>query len=560
MVTKFSLTDIPRDISKGEKDKLGISPFEDGLTQFIEYANTPITIALQGEWGSGKTSLMNTLKNNLCDGKNSKFFGVWINTWEYALMKDPSSALIDIIGGLAKSISEYSGSSIDKKLGDAILKFGLMAVSATLNRGTDVVNEIIKGSNKSSISEIRSELAKVINQCVQNKEKQGFIFFIDDLDRIDPPVAVQLLELLKNLFTLDHCIFVLAIDYDVVIKGLEPKFGKLSEQNEREFRSFFDKIIQVPFSMPITRYVIDEFLKESLLSINYINNKQAQNDQLISAFSEISNLSVGTNPRSIKRLLNSLLLIHCINSREEEQTETELDLLVNFSLVSIQIAFPSIYRLLSANPGFDNWDESILGEMNLLSADNQNSKSENFSENWEKILFRICDNDYYLRRFFPNILKLLNRLKKIIEIENVTIEDTIRDIIFLSSVTNLDAFDKQEITDDIHISSFLKELRQKVIVRLREKLPNISKQILPQGKRVKSNAYIKFSKKDFEYWVKLNSESTSKGIELSIFSKLSDLPTKIVILNSVQEFYEENILSEIIETIVNLYNEMKKSN
>jgi hypothetical protein len=41
-------------------------------------------------------------------------------------------------------------------------------------------------------------------------------------------------------------VFVLAIDYDVVIKGLEPKFGKFSEKNEREFRSFFDKIIQFP--------------------------------------------------------------------------------------------------------------------------------------------------------------------------------------------------------------------------------------------------------------------------------------------------------------------------
>lgn len=43
--------------------------------------------------------------------------------------------------------------------------------------------------------------------------------------------------------------FVLAIDYDVVIKGLKPKFGELTDANEREFRSFFDKIIQLPFSM-----------------------------------------------------------------------------------------------------------------------------------------------------------------------------------------------------------------------------------------------------------------------------------------------------------------------
>lgn len=501
---------------------------------------------------------MNTLKSNLCDDKNSKFFGVWINTWEYALMKDSSSALIEIIGGLAKSISEFSGTPIDKKLGDAILKFGLMAVSATFNRGTDVVKEILTNGNRTSISEIRSELATLINYSIQKKGKQGFIFFIDDLDRIDPPVAVQLLELLKNLFTLDHCIFVLAIDYDVVIKGLEPKFGKLSEQNEREFRSFFDKIIQVPFSMPITRYVIDEFLKESLLSIHYLDKKQAKNDQLISAFSEISNLSVGTNPRSLKRLLNSLLLIRCINPKEDEQIDTELDLLVNFALVSIQIAFPSIYRLLSTHPEFDQWDENILTQMNIIVPENKNPLKDDLLENWEKVLFQICENDYYLKRLFPNILKLLNRLKKVIEAENFTVEDTIRDIIFLSSVTNLNAFDKQEVTDDIHISSFLKELRQKIIVRLKEELPDISKLISPQGKRVKSNAFIKFSRKDHEYSVKLNSITTSSSIELNIFSKSSDLPAKKIILNSVQDFYEESVLSEITTTIVDLYNEMIK--
>ena len=50
----------------------------------------------------------------------------------------------------------------------------------------------------------------------------------------------------------------------MVVKGLEKKFGPKTEQNEREFRSFFDKIIQVPFSMPTGAYAIDNFLKENL--------------------------------------------------------------------------------------------------------------------------------------------------------------------------------------------------------------------------------------------------------------------------------------------------------
>ena len=65
----------------------------------------------------------------------------------------------------------------------------------------------------------------------------SFVIFIDDLDRLDPPVAVQVLELLKNIFDLEKCVFVLAIDYQVVVKGLKDKFGEPTEENEWEFLS-----------------------------------------------------------------------------------------------------------------------------------------------------------------------------------------------------------------------------------------------------------------------------------------------------------------------------------
>ncbi|MDR1554009.1 MAG: KAP family NTPase [Prevotellaceae bacterium] len=548
---KYSITDTPRDVSKGEQDKFGICPFENGLIKFIEHANTPMTIALQGEWGSGKTSLMNTLKNNLCGSDSAKFFGVWINTWEYSLMKDANIALIDIVSCLVDEITKITGVSTGKQVWNSIMKFSLMAGSAALNRGADVVKELIEGSNKSPISELRKEMESKINEHINKTGKQGFIFFVDDLDRIEPSVAVQLLELLKNIFNLNHCIFVLAIDYDVVIKGLEPKFGKLSEQNEREFRSFFDKIIQVPFSMPVTSYMIDDFLKESLLSIRYINENQSNKQELITMFSEISNLSVGTNPRALKRLLNSLLLIHCVNSAKDapllgkgaggEVEETELELVVNFALVSIQIAFPMIYKLLTAHPGFDKWTDNIAMQMNLIPYNQQNTKQsqlETFSEEWIQTLFKLCDKDHYLKKKFSDILKLLNHLKKIIEEKNETVEDVIGDVISLSSVTNLDAFDKQPSKDDFHLSGFLKTLRDEMIQRLKKQMPELKRQIDVQGKRVKSNAFIKFSKKDGEYCVKLHAVPVENGICLTISTTaLISMDKSAELTKTAQDFY-----------------------
>ena len=60
----------------------------------------------------------------------------------------------------------------------------------------------------------------------------------------------------------------------MVIKGLKPKFGELTEKNEREFRSFFDKIIQLPFSMPVASYNVDTFLVDALSKIEFFSTRR----------------------------------------------------------------------------------------------------------------------------------------------------------------------------------------------------------------------------------------------------------------------------------------------
>ena len=56
---KSSIIDVPR--QPNQEDLFGIQVYQDALIEYIKYTGTPITIALQGEWGSGKTSLMNSL-------------------------------------------------------------------------------------------------------------------------------------------------------------------------------------------------------------------------------------------------------------------------------------------------------------------------------------------------------------------------------------------------------------------------------------------------------------------------------------------------------------------
>ena len=49
----------------GGRDLLGTDKYLEALIRFIKTAQMPTTIAIQGEWGSGKTSMMNQIKDTL---------------------------------------------------------------------------------------------------------------------------------------------------------------------------------------------------------------------------------------------------------------------------------------------------------------------------------------------------------------------------------------------------------------------------------------------------------------------------------------------------------------
>jgi predicted KAP-like P-loop ATPase len=97
---KSSVVDIP--LPAGEKDLLGVNTYTEALIRFIADSDTPMTIAIQGEWGSGKTSMMNQLQQELCNDGNASYYGIWVNTWQYALLSDEEIILSRIVNAITE--------------------------------------------------------------------------------------------------------------------------------------------------------------------------------------------------------------------------------------------------------------------------------------------------------------------------------------------------------------------------------------------------------------------------------------------------------------------------
>ncbi len=420
--SNLSVADKP--VSGRIEDKLGTQKYAEALSNFIQNCQTPLTIGIQGEWGSGKTSLLNLIRENLeqstfreikrgggktYSGKEA-YHVLWVNTWEHALLKTPEECLISIVEEIISDISEVDGSwnaASRAKTALATLARGAIRVGASAAlgvKGAQVADEMLGEGAHNSVKALRNSLSEIIETIKKRDQNpvQRFVIFVDDLDRLDPKVAVQILELLKNIFDLEHCVFALAIDYQVVVKGLEFKFGKPTEQNEWEFRAFFDKIIQLPFMMPMSAYTLDNYIIHMLTTETQIFTGRDELTLLKdNMLSKIVRLTVGYNPRALKRLTNALSLINIYNKDEIENSDEKFTIKkLIFAFICLQISYPKVYEVLLASPNFPSWDDEFTNK--ITGGPHQENvelrkaleraitiNEDDFDEEWEKALFKI---------------------------------------------------------------------------------------------------------------------------------------------------------------------------
>ena len=96
-----SITDKP--IYSQKDDLLKVEKYSLALSNFIIKSKTPITIGLQGEWGTGKTSLMSLL---LEDFKEKEIATSWVNTWEYSMFRGAHETTPGVLRGMLEKLKE----------------------------------------------------------------------------------------------------------------------------------------------------------------------------------------------------------------------------------------------------------------------------------------------------------------------------------------------------------------------------------------------------------------------------------------------------------------------
>lgn len=284
--------------------------------------NTPLVIGIYGSWGTGKTTLMEKIRDLLADNElieNQKFRkckSVWFQAWKYNNEDEILAALIEeIFKTMAK------GNFFEKAKAD------VEKLTKSLNK-SKIFTKFIEAFTTVDISDIFQEMEykkklgfyesfqKFFDDLIwtflrwdpklekfdePDDKKGALVVFIDDLDRCPESRIVKVLETIKLFMDKHGCIFVIGADIDIIEKALKVDYGV-------DARKFMDKIVQVAFSLP----QIPEEDFESFIKTIYPKLLKRIKPHLSFIISAIRN-----NPRSFKRFINDLALLERLHKNKK---------------------------------------------------------------------------------------------------------------------------------------------------------------------------------------------------------------------------------------------------
>ncbi|MCD6359984.1 MAG: hypothetical protein J7M38_03905, partial [Armatimonadetes bacterium] len=280
---------------------LGFSEYADVLAGVILGSASPFTMGIYGDWGSGKTTLMQMIRERLMDytprerpGKEEKptIVPVWFDAWRYEREED---LITPLLGEILDATQKHAVDPTVRSVGNAVsvlVRSALRGVSLKLPLWPEgpelevtpehfveeydrMVNELaLPGSSeyRQAYRRLATQL-RHLSQHKQASEKYGdnkFVVFVDDLDRCLPEAALQVLECTKVFLGFKGMVWVLGLKREIIencikeryrakdaVKGKQDAEGDGKSADERHpygekiGSQYLQKIIQVPFTIPV---------------------------------------------------------------------------------------------------------------------------------------------------------------------------------------------------------------------------------------------------------------------------------------------------------------------
>jgi KAP family P-loop domain len=270
--------------------KFGFDHLADAIAKVILESDPQLTLAVYGQWGLGKTTLLHAIHERI---RSPDCAVAWFDTWEYQAEAQVVAHLLHAMAGAlppgspaAKGLRKLARSA----LATASFKAGVVTLS-----GKDLLAEIDRVLETPKLESHQLQ-AKV--DLWRGTSSRRIVVIVDNLDRCLPALAVELLDQITSLFGFPGVIFLIAADKDRLERAVERKH----ELNEGDGALYLEKIVQVEFRVPgFAKAHVHNWIRSLALPPLTLD------DDEIELVAEAARL----NPRQIKRLLNNVRIQLC---------------------------------------------------------------------------------------------------------------------------------------------------------------------------------------------------------------------------------------------------------
>ena len=344
--------DKPIDGSQEAPDLLNRSTFAKNLSEIIalDKDDDCLTVSLEGEWGYGKTSVINLVKSEL-NNRSDNPIVVEFNPW---LSGKPEVLVQEFLIQLSAQLNIQDKSKHAKEAATKLIAYSSLFSVAKLVPGAEPWASVLQGifSRSGRATKKLAELKKLdllsqkngVEEAIE-KIDSPIVVIIDDIDRLMPEEAFQVLRLVKSVANFSGTSFLLAFDSEYLTSVLK-------KNNIENTTEYINKIVQLRVPLP----VISEKNMRQLVNVEFDN---LSDDNLTDRFKgDRDRLSLLyfryckhliKNPRELKRLFNHLKFV--LKKVEGQVCFADL-----FSLSLIATKSAHIYEHIKKSP------EAYVGE------------------------------------------------------------------------------------------------------------------------------------------------------------------------------------------------------
>jgi hypothetical protein len=264
-----------------ERDIFGRHEFASGLTNLLASVSDPMVIAIDGQWGSGKTTFMKMWRGEL---RRQGFPVIYFDAFENDYVDDAFAALAGEIIGLVEAhkkssepkAKEFKTKAVGalKVLGRSALKvavktasMGALDATALSDDMADAISSEAEELTDKHIGELLTrhaeaqgtlqgfrdalrDLPGILTPTLEPAEGEEptkakpLVFMIDELDRCKPVFALALLERIKHFFAVPNVHFVLGTHMGQLRNSVNAAYGANIDAN-----TYLQKFISLTFPL-----------------------------------------------------------------------------------------------------------------------------------------------------------------------------------------------------------------------------------------------------------------------------------------------------------------------